>query len=62
LSADLDPRQTVRKTRSFIELRVDHQFAARVHETPLFRLAHGMLEIMSRPAGWMTDPATLAIR
>jgi flavin-dependent dehydrogenase len=26
------------------------------------RFGHGMLEIMSRPAGWMTDPATLAIR
>jgi hypothetical protein len=26
------------------------------------RFGHGMLEIMSRPAGWLTDPATLAIR
>ena len=26
------------------------------------RFGHGMLEIMSKPAGWMTDPATLAIR
>jgi hypothetical protein len=25
------------------------------------RFGHGMLEIMSRPAGWLTDPATLAI-
>jgi flavin-dependent dehydrogenase len=26
------------------------------------RFGHGMLEIMSRPAGWFTNPATLAIR
>ena len=30
--------------------------------TTASRFGHGMLEIMSRPAGWMTDPATLAIR
>jgi flavin-dependent dehydrogenase len=30
--------------------------------TTTSRFGHGMLEIMSRPAGWMTDPATLAIR
>jgi flavin-dependent dehydrogenase len=26
------------------------------------RFGYGMLEIMSRPSGWLTDPATLAIR
>jgi hypothetical protein len=26
------------------------------------RFGHGMLQIMSRPAAWKTDPATLAIR
>jgi hypothetical protein len=26
------------------------------------RFGWGMLEIMSRPAGWMTDPKTVAIR
>jgi len=26
------------------------------------RFGYGMLEIMSRPAGWLTDPGTLAIR
>ena len=26
------------------------------------RFGHGMLEIMSRPAAWLTDPATLSIR
>ena len=30
--------------------------------TTTSRFGHGMLEIMSRPAGWMTNPATLAIR
>jgi flavin-dependent dehydrogenase len=30
--------------------------------TTASRFGQGMLEIMSRPAGWMTDPATLAIR
>jgi flavin-dependent dehydrogenase len=30
--------------------------------TTASRFGHGMLEIMSRPAGWLTDPATLAIR
>jgi len=30
--------------------------------TTASRFGHGMLEIMSRPASWMTDPATLAIR
>jgi flavin-dependent dehydrogenase len=30
--------------------------------TTASRFGHGMLEIMSRPAGWMTDPGTLAIR
>ena len=30
--------------------------------TTASRFGHGMLEIMSRPAGWMTDPETLAIR
>jgi flavin-dependent dehydrogenase len=30
--------------------------------TTASRFGHGMLEIMSRPAGWITDPATLAIR
>jgi hypothetical protein len=30
--------------------------------TTASRFGHGMLEFMSRPAGWMTDPATLAIR
>jgi len=30
--------------------------------TTASRFGHGMLEIMSRPAGWMTDPKTLAIR
>jgi len=30
--------------------------------TTASRFGHGMLEIMSKPAGWMTDPATLAIR
>ena len=29
--------------------------------TTTSRFSHGMLEFMSRPAGWMTDPATLAI-
>jgi flavin-dependent dehydrogenase len=29
--------------------------------TTASRFGHGMLEIMSRPAGWMTDPKTLAI-
>jgi flavin-dependent dehydrogenase len=30
--------------------------------TTTSRFGHGMLEIMSRPAAWLTDPATLAIR
>jgi flavin-dependent dehydrogenase len=30
--------------------------------TTTSRFGHGMLEIMSRPAGWLTNPATLAIR
>jgi flavin-dependent dehydrogenase len=30
--------------------------------TTASRFGHGMLEIMSRPAGWITNPATLAIR
>jgi flavin-dependent dehydrogenase len=30
--------------------------------TTASRFGHGMLEIMSRPAGWLTDPATVAIR
>jgi len=30
--------------------------------TTASRFGHGMLEIMSKPAGWMTNPATLAIR
>ena len=30
--------------------------------TTASRFGHGMLEIMSRPAGWLTDPAMLAIR
>lgn len=30
--------------------------------TTASRFGHGMLEIMSRPAGWLTDPSTLAIR
>ena len=30
--------------------------------TTASRFGHGMMEIMSRPAGWITDPATLAIR
>ena len=30
--------------------------------TTASRFGHGMLEIMSHPAGWITDPATLAIR
>jgi flavin-dependent dehydrogenase len=30
--------------------------------TTASRFGHGMLEFMSRPAGWMTDPKTLAIR
>jgi flavin-dependent dehydrogenase len=30
--------------------------------TTASRFGHGMLEIMSRPAGWLTNPATLAIR
>lgn len=30
--------------------------------TTASRFGHGMLEIMSRPAGWITDPAALAIR
>jgi flavin-dependent dehydrogenase len=30
--------------------------------TTASRFGHGMLEFMSRPAGWLTDPATLAIR
>jgi flavin-dependent dehydrogenase len=30
--------------------------------TTASRFGHGMLEIMSKPAGWWTDPATLAIR
>lgn len=30
--------------------------------TTASRFGHGMLEIMSRPAGWLTPPASLAIR
>ena len=30
--------------------------------TTTSRFGHGMLEFMSRPASWLTDPATLAIR
>jgi flavin-dependent dehydrogenase len=30
--------------------------------TTASRFGHGMLEIMSKPAGWITNPATLAIR
>ncbi len=30
--------------------------------TTTSRFGHGMLQIMSHPAGWKTDPATLAIR
>lgn len=30
--------------------------------TTASRFGHGMLEIMSKPAGWITPPATLAIR
>ena len=30
--------------------------------TTASRFGHGMLEIMSRPAGWVTNPTTLAIR
>jgi flavin-dependent dehydrogenase len=30
--------------------------------TTASRFGHGMLEIMSKPAGWVTNPATLAIR
>ena len=30
--------------------------------TTASRFGHGMLEIMSKPAGWLTNPATLAIR
>jgi flavin-dependent dehydrogenase len=30
--------------------------------TTASRFGHGMLEFMSRPAGWLTDPSTLAIR
>jgi flavin-dependent dehydrogenase len=30
--------------------------------TTASRFGHGMLEIMSKPAGWVTDPAALAIR
>jgi len=30
--------------------------------TTASKFGHGMLEIMSRPAGWITNPATLAIR
>jgi len=30
--------------------------------TTTSRFGHGMLEIMSQPAGWITNPATLAIR
>ena len=29
---------------------------------PTSRFGHGMLQIMSYPATWKTDPATLAIR
>ena len=29
--------------------------------TTTSRFGHGMLQIMSRPAAWKTDPATLAI-
>ncbi|HEX9047567.1 MAG TPA: hypothetical protein VF988_11115, partial [Verrucomicrobiae bacterium] len=30
--------------------------------TTASRFGHGMLEIMSRPAGWLTNPATVAIQ
>jgi hypothetical protein len=30
--------------------------------TTTSRFGHGMLQIMSHPAAWKTDPATLAIR
>jgi len=62
------------KTGMFFEQKFPGRIAATMHDffnrkiacmasglTTTSRFGHGMLQIMSRPAAWKTDPATLAI-
>lgn len=63
------------KSGTYFESKFPNKIAGVLHEffnrkvafmasgaTTTSRFGHGMLEIMSRPASWKTDPATLAIR
>jgi flavin-dependent dehydrogenase len=63
------------KTGMFIEQKFPGRIAETMHDffnrkiacmasgaTTTSRFGHGMLQIMSRPAAWKTDPALLAIR
>ncbi|HLX96578.1 MAG TPA: NAD(P)/FAD-dependent oxidoreductase [Verrucomicrobiae bacterium] len=63
------------KTGMFVEQKFPGKIAAAMHDffnrkiacmaagaTTTSRFGHGMLQIMSRPAAWKTDPAMLAIR
>jgi hypothetical protein len=63
------------KTGMFFERKFPGKIAATMHNffnrkiacmaagaTTTSRFGHGMLQIMSRPAAWKTDPALLAIR
>jgi flavin-dependent dehydrogenase len=63
------------KTGMFVEQKFPGKIAATMHDffnrkiacmaagaTTTSRFGHGMLQIMSRPAAWKTDPAMLAIR
>jgi len=63
------------KSGTYFESKFPNKIAGVLHEffnrkvafmasgaTTTSRFGHGMLEIMSHPASWKTDPATLAIR
>jgi len=53
------PGRITQALHDFFNVRVARMASG---ATTASRFGHGMLEIMSRPAGWLTDPAPLAIR
>jgi len=53
------PGRITQALHDFFNIRVARMASG---ATTASRFGHGMLEIMSRPAGWITDPAPLAIR
>jgi len=53
------PGRITQALHDFFNVRVARMASG---DTTASRFGHGMLEIMSRPAGWITDPAPLAIR